>query len=263
MRIINILMEDKMKPYILEEHDDGLLVFTINRPEKRNAISYEVMDGLEEALKLANEDRVKMLVITGAGERAFCSGGDLSVFHSLKTEQEAYSMLRRMADLLLKLFFLPKPTVALLNGTAVGGGCELAAACDFRLAVKHVKAGFIQGTLAITTGWGGSTFLSEKLLPVNAMKMVMEAGVYDCEQLKELGFVQVIIDGEPLENCRRYFHKMLTLETGVLNAYKKIFINKWSSSRIEERVNEEVRRCAVLWEGDAHHKQVSKFLDNK
>lgn len=252
-----------MKPYILEEHDDGLLVFTINRPEKRNAISYEVMDGLEEALLFANEKRIKFLVITGAGERAFCSGGDLAAFHSLRTEQEAYKMLSRMADLLMKLFFLSKPTVALLNGTAVGGGCELAAACDFRIARKHVKAGFIQGTLAITTGWGGGTFISEKLLHENAMKMLMEACLYDAEQLKELGFVQTILEGDSLESCRQFLHNMLTLEADVLKAYKKTFIDKWSSSRIEERVSQEVRRCAVLWEGDAHHEQVSKFLSNK
>lgn len=252
-----------MKPYLLEQHHDGILVFTINRPEKRNAVSYEVMDGLEEALKMSSEGSNKVLVITGAGDRAFCSGGDLSVFHNLKTEKEAYTMLSRMSEILVKLFFHPKPTVALLNGTAVGGGCELASACDYRFASKHVKAGFIQGTLAITTGWGGGTFLSEKLLPENAMKMLMEATLYDAEQLKELGFIQEIIKGEEPEGYKCFLEKILMLEVDVLKAYKSIFIHKWTKSDIKQRVNEEVKNCAVLWEGEAHHQQVSKFLNSK
>ncbi|KOP82028.1 enoyl-CoA hydratase/isomerase family protein [Cytobacillus solani] len=249
-----------MKPYVLEVHENGLAVFTINRPEKRNAINYEVMDGLGEALKVAVEDRIKALVITGAGDRAFCSGGDLSSFHQLKTEDEAFEMLDRMSELLVRLFFLPKPTVALLNGIAVGGGCELASACDFRIARKDVKAGFIQGTLAITTGWGGGTFLSERLSPANAMKMLMEARLYSSDELKEMGFFQSLYTGDPLESCQSFLNKMLVLEGDVLKSYKRMFIRKWTETRVEERVKQEVRNCAILWEGEAHHKQVDKFL---
>jgi len=252
-----------MNPYLLEQDDNGLLVFTINRPEKRNAISYEVMDGLEEALKRSEEGDNKALVITGAGERAFCSGGDLSVFHNLRTEKEAFEMLSRMSNILTKLFFHPKPTIAFMNGTAVGGGCELASACDYRIANKHVKAGFIQGTLAITTGWGGATFLSEKLLPANAMRMLMEASLYDAYQLKELGFIQAIVEGELLEDYKNQVEKIIMLESDVLKAYKKIFINKWMQADVVHRVEQEVRNCSILWEGEAHHQQVSKFLNHK
>ncbi|MBS4189112.1 enoyl-CoA hydratase/isomerase family protein [Bacillus sp. FJAT-49705] len=252
-----------MKPYIVEEFSNGILLFTINRPEKRNAVNYEIMDGLEHALNLANNKKVKVFAITGAGDLAFCSGGDLSAFHCLRTEDEAFEMLNRMSDLLVKLFYLQKPTVALLNGTAVGGGCELASACDFRIARKNVKAGFIQGTLAITTGWGGGTFVSEKLLPANAMKMLMEASLYDTKQLEDLGFVQMIADGDLLESSKHFLEKMLRLDVNVLKAYKMMFINKWEKAGLKERVKEEVRRCSELWEDEAHHKQVAKFLGIK
>jgi enoyl-CoA hydratase len=252
-----------MKPYLLEERDQGYLTFIINRPEKRNAINYGVMDGLSEAIDKAGKPGVKALVITGAGEAAFCSGGDLSIFHQLKTEEEAYGMLSKMSNILYKLLTLPKPTVAIINGAAVGGGCELAAACDFRVAKKGQKAGFIQGSLAITTGWGGGTILFEKLLAGNALKMLMESRLFPVEELAEFGFIDHIYDGHREAVCDTILRKIFSLETDVLSAYKKMLIRKWNESGLKERMEEEVRNCAVLWEKDVHHELVAKFLKGK
>ncbi|MDQ0272382.1 enoyl-CoA hydratase/isomerase family protein [Cytobacillus purgationiresistens] len=249
-----------MESYIIEEQD-GLLVFTINREEKRNAISYDVMDGLEKAVSLAKENEIKAMMITGAGESAFCSGGDLSVFHQLRTADEAYVMLKRMSDILIKILLLPKPTIAVMNGTAVGGGCELASACDFRIAKNGMRAGFIQGSLAITTGWGGGTIISEKLTHADAMKMLMEAIPYNDEQLLQLGFVHSIYSGDAITAGQSYLHNIMKLESDVLKAYKEMFIKKMIHNGIEERVNEEVNRCAILWGEEAHHEQVAKFLN--
>jgi len=249
-----------MKPYIMEEHENGVLLFRINREDKRNAVNYEVMEGLEKALELALQEHIKVLAITGTGDKAFCSGGDLTAFHGLKTEEEALQMLQRMYKLLMKLNFLPIPTIAVLNGAAVGGGCELASACDYRIAAPHARAGFIQGTLAITTGWGGGTLISEKILPSAAMKMLMEASLFNADQLKELGFIDAIFDGSPLQGCQEFLRHALNIEANVLKAYKKILIQKWVHSGLEKRAEEEIRRCAVLWEDEAHHKQVEKFL---
>ncbi|MEK3855233.1 enoyl-CoA hydratase/isomerase family protein [Cytobacillus sp. FSL H8-0458] len=250
-----------MKPYIFEEYENGLLIFRINRPEKRNAINYEVMDGLETAIHMAGKKSVKALAITGEGDQAFCSGGDLSSFHNLKTESKAFGMLSRMAALLKKLLFLRKPTIAILNGTAVGGGCELAAACDYRIAKAGIKAGFIQGTLAITTGWGGGSIIMEKMLPANAMRMLMEAKLYTEEELKELGFIHSVFQGDSADGCLSFLERMLRLESEVLEAYKDLLVNKWAKAGLEERIDQEVRCCSVLWEGEAHHAKVDSFLN--
>ena len=241
----------------------GYLLFTITRSEKRNAINYEVMDGLAEAISLANDPAIKALVITGEGDRAFCSGGDLSVFHQLHTKEEAYKMLSKMSKILYKLLTIKKPTIALMNGSAVGGGCELAAACDFRLAREGIKAGFVQGKLAITTGWGGGTILAEKLPAGSSMKLLMEAEIQSAKYLSEIGFIDKIYSSNPLAACESYLEKLIAVELGVLEAYKMLWIRKWEESKLKERIEKEVSNCSVLWESEAHHKFVKDFISKK
>lgn len=249
-----------MKAYTIEKKDKGYLLFTITRSEKRNAINYDVMQGLSEAIMLAYDPDVKFLVITGSGERAFCSGGDLSVFHALNTKEEAYRMLSKMSEILYKLLTLPKPTLGLINGHAVGGGCEVLTACDFRLARTGAKAGFVQGKQAITTGWGGGTILFEKLVPSKAMKLLMEAELAPVEKLKEAGFIDGLFDQTPVKACEEFLDKLLTIDSSVLESYKSILIRKWEESNLKERIEEEVRNCSILWESDAHHSYVNNFL---
>lgn len=189
---------------------DGILTFTIDREEKRNAVNDEVMNGLKQVIKYIKENEdVRFLVVTGEGEKAFCSGGDLSEFHSLKTAEEAFGMLSKMGNILYELATLHVPTIALINGTAVGGGCEIATACDFRLVASHAKCGFIQGTLAITTGWGGGTYLFERgLRHDRALKMLIDAKPYDAQTLYDIGWAMRVFDGPKEEALEAFIEDM-------------------------------------------------------
>lgn len=249
--------------YTIEKRENGYLLFTITRNEKRNAINYDVMDGLVEALSRAKESDIKALVISGEGDSAFCSGGDLSVFHLLQTEEEAYSMLSKMANILYSLLTLSKPTIALLNGTAIGGGCELAAACDFRIARQGIKAGFVQGKQAITTGWGGGSILVEKFPAPIAMKLLMEAETQTAEYLHTAGFIDALYTDDPIIACETFLEKILSVDVPVLESYKRMLMRKWEESGLRERIEKEVRVCSVLWESDAHHEYVQKFIRKK
>ncbi|NSL50765.1 enoyl-CoA hydratase/isomerase family protein [Calidifontibacillus erzurumensis] len=254
-----------MGKVLVERDEKGIVWLTINRMEKRNAIDYEVMDIFKATIDevAANKDD-KVLVITGAGNRAFCSGGDLSVFHNLHTKDEAYAMLSKMGEILYSLMTLPKPTVALLNGTAIGGGCEVATACDFRLANENVKFGFVQGKLGITTGWGGASMLFEKLPYDKAMTLLMTAKQYSAREGYELGFIHKLFDeNEIREQCEAYLAPYLSQSTGVLEAYKNAAIRKWKEVNLRERMFLEIEQCAVLWESDEHHEAVKAFLENK
>lgn len=252
-----------MKAYSIEKKSRGYLLFTITRNEKRNAINYEVMEGLKIAVHMAEDPDVKALVITGSGDRAFCSGGDLSVFHALNTKEDAYHMLSKMSAILYSLLTLPKPTFALINGTAVGGGCELIAACDYRIARSGIKAGFVQGKQAITTGWGGGTMLAEKIGQSKAMKLLMDAELQPADYLKQIGFIDEIYEGDALLACENFLEKHFLLDQGALQAYKAIWIRKWVKSGLQERMEEEVQTCSLLWESEAHHAYVNHFLSKK
>lgn len=243
-----------------EEH---VVRFTINRPDIRNAINHDVMEGLEQLISIVQKDTtIQFVVISGAGDTAFCSGGDLSVFHGLKTAEQAYPMLNRMAQILYHIATLPVPVIALVNGTAVGGGCEIATACDFRIVSAHAKCGFIQGSLAITSGWGGGTYLLEKMPRTDlALQLLSGAKVFKADQLADMGWTTEIFHGDKEEALRAFLANMKPIEASVHRAYKQMIIRKWTQQNLLEQIEEEVRLCAQLWEADIHHEKVQKFLN--
>lgn len=247
--------------YLINENE-GIVTFTINREEKRNAVNDEVMNGLKKVITYVKENNhVRFLVVTGAGEKSFCSGGDLSEFHTLETEDQAFGMLSKMGNILYELATLRVPTIALINGTAVGGGCEIATACDFRLMASHAKAGFIQGTLAITSGWGGGTYLFERgLRHDRALKMLVDAKPYDAQLLYDIGWAMRVFEGPKEQALDEFIAEMRKIHPSVHQAYKEIELRKWRERNMYERVMEEVRTCAKLWESEAHHEAVNSFL---
>lgn len=253
-----------MEKYTVRLDSSGIVWFTINRPDKRNAIDYDVMDGLEKTIEeVSINNNAKALVITGSGDQAFCAGGDLGVFHDLRSKSQAYDMLSKMGAILYSLLCLPKPTVALINGTCIGGGAELATACDFRISSSTSKIGFVQGKLGITTGWGGATMLLEKMKYDHAMEMLMTATILTPEKAKQIGYVHKVVEPEKLfEECNSYLVPYLSLSTQVLSAYKMVAVRKWDVT-FKERMFSEIERCSYLWESDEHHHAVDAFLQGK
>ncbi|MFJ7933039.1 enoyl-CoA hydratase/isomerase family protein [Sporosarcina sp. NPDC096371] len=245
--------------------ENQIATFTINRPEMRNAVNYAVMEGLEQFLdQIEDNPAVAFAVITGAGDRAFCSGGDLAEFHGFRTADEAFPMLSKMAGLLFRVATLPMPVIAVVNGAAVGGGCEIATACDYRIVASQVKAGFIQGTLAITTGWGGATLLFEKDGKHDrVLRLLAEAEIHTAEQLLDAGWATELYEGSAEEGLKHFLTKMSAIHPSVHRAYKTIAIRKWTADFLRDRMMEEARQCSILWESEAHHEAVERFLSKK
>jgi enoyl-CoA hydratase len=173
------------------ELDDGLAIVTIDRPQARNAISLETMGQLEKALDGAEGARA--LVITGAGDRAFVSGGDLKELSALRTEFDASAMAWRMRTICDRIAGFPTPTIAALNGHALGGGAEFAVAADIRLAADDIRLGFNQVALEIMPAWGGAERLVALVGFSKALLLAGTGTVIDATEAERIGLVDKVL----------------------------------------------------------------------
>jgi enoyl-CoA hydratase len=173
------------------ELDEGLAIITINRPEARNAIAPETMDQLETALDEAKG--AQALVIKGAGDKAFVSGGDLKQLSALRTIEEAEAMARRMRGICDQIAAFPAPVVAAMNGHALGGGAEVAVAADIRVAADDIKIGFNQVTLAIMPAWGGAERLAALVGKSRALLLAGGGALVSAAEAERLGLVDKVL----------------------------------------------------------------------
>ncbi|WP_028782673.1 enoyl-CoA hydratase/isomerase family protein [Thalassobacillus devorans] len=243
---------------------DKYAKITLNRPEKMNAVSKQMTAELSQALGEAKEaDGLKCLVITGSGEKAFCTGGDLKDLHGDMDASEAFQTLYPMKEVVYQLASFPLPTIALLNGQARGGGCEIATACDIRYAVNDASYGFVQGKLGITPGWGGGALLYEKIRPEFAFQWIMEADMYDSERVKAIGWAHRLINREELEDAENLIGQFLDKSVEQMQVWKKQYDKKLSMISLSPVMDEEVLTCSRLWESEEHKEAVKRFMTRR
>lgn len=189
------------------EIEDGLAVITIDRPHARNAISLETMGQLEKALDGAEGARA--LAITGAGDRAFVSGGDLKELSALRTEEEASAMALRMRTICDRIAEFPGPVIAAINGHALGGGAEVAVAAGIRLAADDIRIGFNQVSLEIMPAWGGAERLAALVGRSRALLLAGTGRILDAAQAYELGLVDDVLPRESFDEGWRAIARAL------------------------------------------------------
>ncbi|HLR80307.1 MAG TPA: enoyl-CoA hydratase/isomerase family protein [Bacillota bacterium] len=246
-----------------ERNDKGYSIIRLNRPEKHNAISVEMVKELRNCLEQAKQDEVKCLVITGAGERMFCAGGDLNDLHGDLNSDEAFNHLHPMKEVLYEIASFPVPTICLLNGDALGGGCELATSCDFRITTPSTKFGFVQANLGIIPGWGGGVLLYEKVSHNFAYQWLLEAKVYPAEELKERGWIQHIVDDFEEKNIDNLLEPYLSKSYDQMKILKNQYKKALSANDLSSRMEEEVKNCAYLWTSEEHKQAVERFFQRK
>ena len=179
--------------------EDGVATLTVDRPDRLNAVNVETLEAIEEALDEAEAEDVRALVLTGAGEDAFVAGADISYMQDLSTpEALAYAELgHRVAD---RLETFPAPTIAAVNGYAFGGGCELALACDLRVASEDAVIGQTEIDLGIVPGWGGTQRLSRLVGDEIARRMVFFGERIDAQDAREYGLVGEVVAHDQLDD---------------------------------------------------------------
>ena len=183
---------------LLTELDNGIFTITINRPDKLNALSKDVLTDLINALdEVEKSPEIRSVIITGAGPKAFVAGADISEFNGLN-KQEAIAVAKKGQDTFARIENSSKPIVAAVNGFALGGGCELAMSCHFRLASDNAKFGQPEVNLGLIPGYGGTQRLVQLVGKGKAMELLMSAGMIDANEAKQLGLVNYVTTPEKL-----------------------------------------------------------------
>lgn len=181
---------------LLTTIENNILTITINRPEKLNALNQQVMEELGQAMDEAeNDSQVRSIIITGAGEKAFVAGADIKEFLAVS---EGEKLAKKGQDIFFKIENASKPVVAAVNGFALGGGCELAMACHFRLASENAKFGQPEVNLGLIPGYGGTQRLTQLIGKGRAMELLLTGNMLDASTALQYGLVNYVVPANEL-----------------------------------------------------------------
>ena len=196
---------------LLTGMENGIFTITINRPDKLNALNKMVLDELEQVVQMVYDDKnIKAAIITGQGTKSFVAGADISEFMEVSDDQGA-ALARKGQQIFFKIENCPKPFVAAVNGFALGGGCELAMSCHFRLASDNAKFGQPEVNLGLIPGYGGTQRLTMLVGKGKAMELMMSGNMINAGEAKDLGLVNYVTSPENLlEKTNEILNVILT-----------------------------------------------------
>jgi enoyl-CoA hydratase len=245
------------------EHQDGIAILTIDRPASRNAIGLGTMAPLGEAIRAVASSDARVLAVRGGGDRVFISGGDLKELGTLRTEAEALAMARRMRAVLDALALLEIPVVGVLNGDAYGGGCEVAMACDFRIAADDIRLGFNQVALDIMPAWGGIERLVASLGRSRAMYLLSTGRVLTAAEALAFGLVEEVVPRPEFEaRWRERLGALAATSPLSLRGIKAVVGAADSPSRVE-LAESSTATFAQTWISDAHWDAVERMQQRR
>ena len=240
----------------------GACWITIDRAQKHNALSRSVLADIAAAVREAGaQPGTRVVVLTGAGERFFAAGGDLRDLAGVRDEAATLAMTDEARGALDAIRHCPVPVIGLLNGDAIGGGAELALACDMRLQSAHARIGFIQARLAITSAWGGGPDLCRLVGGARAMRMMSRCEMVDAQQALAWGLADAVIsDGAAGLDVASFLEPMLACPPQVLRGIKAQ-TSAWRRGESHENARAvEQRHLVGTWLHDDHWRASEKLL---
>lgn len=244
-----------------KKYENGVLVITFNRPHALNAINLETMQAFRNtAHQLADDDSLRVVILTGAGNRAFCSGGDLAELSQHPSEDDAREFITIMADALLAIEKLPVPVIAAINGFALGGGSEIALACDMRIVDAKVKMGLVQIGMALTPGWGAGQRLLRIIGYSKAMELLLKGEILRADDLTSLGLANdVVPEGEALRFALDFANEIAERPPYVVRGIKTL-LQAGLNHSYEAALKIEQDIFPPLWADEAHSQAVEAFF---
>lgn len=244
---------------LLLEVVSGVATLSINRPQARNALALQTMAELDDALETVRIERARVLVIRGAGDKAFCAGGDLKELEQMRSEEDAAAMAHAMRATLDRIPQLAIPVIAGLNGDALGGGAELALACDFRIAASHARIGFSQISLGLMPAWGASERLAALLGRGRALSMLLGGQAMSADEAQQLGLVEVVVSSSMFDRRLEEVARGIAAAPPAAVAGIKSSVNAVRPHRNPELADTTTEAFARTWVDPAHWKAVKSM----
>jgi 2-(1,2-epoxy-1,2-dihydrophenyl)acetyl-CoA isomerase len=252
-----------MDQQLIETISDGVATLTLNRPDRLNALSAPIMDGLSEALpRLAADSAVGVVVLTGAG-RAFCAGGDVKRMADEPDERsapDAVARLRARMEISRLLHEIPKVTIAMVNGPAAGAGLAMALACDLRIAGESARFVTAFAKVGFSGDFGGSYFLSKLVGTGKARELYFTAEPLDSAQALALGIVNRVVPDEELVPATTAFAARLARGPRIALAAMKQNFNAAESGTLAELLDREAERQVATGRTEDHKEAARAFV---
>lgn len=250
---------------VFHTDQQGIAVLRVNRLRARNALNWEAQDRFAvciEALKY--EKGVRTLIITGAGNDAFVSGGDLKEFLNSHDPDSGLRLNRVMSRALSALRQLPFPVIAAINGNAFGGGCEIITACDLRMAAEQTRFSFAQVRNGLTTGWGGTVRLVQLIGLSRATELLLSGRVFAAQEAYEIGLLHRLVPQEEnvLHAAQAWAAELANLPAGTLAALKELLVAAAALPQ-EEVQKMETRLFMEQWASPDHLEALAAFDEKR
>lgn len=249
---------------ILVERERDYAVITLNRPKVLNALNQALVAELDTALdELAVDESVRAIVLTGAGERAFAAGADIGQFEALQSASAAADFSLRGQAVLTKIERLPKPVIAAINGLALGGGCELAMACDIRLAADTARLGQPEVNLGITPGYGGTQRLP-RLVGKGVAKLLCLTGDHiPADEALCIGLVDRVVPAADLVAEAKALAAKLAGKAPLAMAAIKKAINVGTEGTLANGLSFEAAQFGLVFDTEDRAEGVNAFLEKR
>lgn len=247
---------------LLIERRGRVAIITINRPEKRNALNIKTREEGAAALdELHDDQEIGVVVFTGAGDKAFVAGADIAEFANRTALTQRDIMTAR--SLFTAVDSFPKPVIAMVNGYCLGGGCELALACDLRIASETASFGQPEINLGIIPGGGGTQRLTRLIGEGKAMELILTGDIIDAKTAYTLGLVNLVVPAADLEAKTMELANRIAEKSPIALQMAKEAVKLASRSNLDEGLRREVDLFALCFSSEDKDEGVGAFLEKR
>lgn len=242
------------------ENDDKIWILTINRPDVRNALDTPTTKEISQALDTLDVSKAGVLIITGSGDRAFVSGADIA---DLRTRKKAQALEAINTTLFAKIENFAWPVVGAVNGFALGGGCELALACDIRIASENAKFGLPEASLGIIPAAGGTQRLPRLVGLSRAKDWVLTGDIYDAKEAERIGLVSRVVPISDLMHTAKDVARKILARSPLAIRLAKMALNASSRAPLEAGLMIELLAQGILYESKDKWEGMTAFLEKR